>query len=138
MQWTIERPPEYFTNGYERPGDSPAGDPAPLEGGDLGRLVMDLTPLGIPTNEKTFAVRIRGTSMTGAGIEDGDTVIIEKRSPKPGDIVLAVIDNQVTLKRLVGPKGQQMLHAENPNFDDIPFDEESTIQGVAVGLIRRL
>lgn len=76
--------------------------------------------------------------MTGAGIEDGDTVIIEKRSARDGDIVLAVINNEVTLKRLVGPKGRQVLHAENPVFSDIALDENSRIQGVAVGLIRTL
>jgi repressor LexA len=137
-RWKIDVPHSKFGNGYDQKGDSPAGRPDRVEEGDLGRLIMDLTPLGIPTNEKTFAVRVRGNSMTGAGINDGDTVIIEKREARAGDIVLALVNNEVTLKRLVREKRKNLLRAEHPGFPDIPLDRGSKIQGVAVGLIRRL
>ena len=76
--------------------------------------------------------------MEGAGIYDGDIILLEKRTPKPGDIVAAVVENQVTLKRYVLEKGKHLLRPENPKYADIVPLPESMVQGVAVGLIRRL
>ncbi len=99
---------------------------------------MDLSPLGIPTTSQTFALRVEGDSMIGAGINDGDVVILEKRREQTGDIVAALLDGEVTLKRYVVEAGKHLLRAANPRFKDIPLNEESVVQGVAVGLIRKL
>jgi repressor LexA len=119
-------------------GTIPAGHPLPGEEGDLGNLVMDLSPLGIPTTSQTFALRVEGDSMIGAGINDGDVVILEKRREQTGDIVAALLDGEVTLKRYVVEAGKHLLRAANPRFKDIPLNEEAVVQGVAVGLIRKL
>ena len=119
-------------------GAVPAGPLAPGEEGDLGKLVMDLSPIGIPTTSRTFLLRVDGDSMTGAGINDGDYVILEQRSHKPGDIVSALVENEVTLKRYVIEHDRPLLRAENPKYGDIPLTEGSLVQGVVVGLIRKM
>ena len=105
---------------------------------ELGNLVMDLSPIGIPTTTQTFALRAEGDSMTGTGIHDGDIVILEKRPPRSGDIVAALLDAEMTLKRYVVEADKHLLRAANPKFKDIPLNEASVVQGVAVGLIRKL
>ena len=119
-------------------GEVPAGPARPGEEGDLGRLVMDLSAAGIPTTENTFALRIEGDSMSGAGINNGDILILERRQPRHEDIVAALVDGQVTLKRYILDKDKPILRAENPKYADIVPVEALEIQGVAVGLIRRL
>lgn len=119
-------------------GRVPAGSASPEEEGDLGRLVMDLSAVGIPTTENTFALRVEGDSMTGAGINDGDILVLERRKARSGDIVAALVDRHVTLKRYIVDKGEPLLRAENPNYANIVPLEALEIQGVAVGLIRKL
>jgi repressor LexA len=75
--------------------------------------------------------------MVGAQIEDGDTVILEHKQPKPGDIVAALIDGETTLKRLVNERGTYYLKAENPRFPEIHPARELLVQGVMVALVRR-
>lgn len=143
----VHPPPQYYKTlrplstfrGYNQVrGGVPAGSARPEEEGDLGRLIMDLSAIGIPTNAETFALRVEGHSMIGAGINDGDTIILERREPAEGDIVAALVDNQVTLKRYVLKDGKPILRPENPAFADIIPLERLEVQGVAVGLIRRL
>lgn len=77
--------------------------------------------------------------MTGAGINDGDILILERREPHSGDIVAALVDQQVTLKRYVlGKNGEPILHAENSKYEDIVPVEGLEVQGVAIGLIRKI
>jgi len=75
--------------------------------------------------------------MIDAHICDGDTVILEKKEPRNGDIVAALIDEESTLKRYIIERGQHYLKAENENYPDlIPLNEMSS-QGVMVGLLRQ-
>lgn len=78
--------------------------------------------------------------MTGAGIHDGDLVILEKRQrePRSGEIVAALVDQQVTLKRFIIENGQPVLQPENPDHKDIDPGNDFEIQGIAIGLIRKL
>ncbi|MDA7908208.1 hypothetical protein N9C66_11065 [Akkermansiaceae bacterium] len=62
--------------------------------------------MGIPRNARTFALKVRGESMIDAHICDGDTVILEFREPRPLDVVAALIDGEITLKRFVMEKGR--------------------------------
>ena len=131
--------PDHSFTAYDTIHDGvPAGPARPEEQGDLGRLVMDLSAIGIPTTENTFALRVEGDSMSGAGINDGDILILERREPRSGDIVAALVDRRVTLKRYVLKENKPVLRAENPKHADIVPVEHLEIQGVAVGLIRRL
>ncbi len=99
---------------------------------------MDLSPIGIPTTSQTFALRVEGDAMVSAGINDGDVVILEKRPPRPGDVVAALIETAMTLKRYVSEHGTQLLRADPHVSRDMQITDESLVQGVAVGLIRRL
>ena len=83
-----------------------------------------------------FALRVRGDSMQGARIFDGDLAIVEPRAPKPGDIVVAVIDGETTLKRLVKQKEKYFLRAENPKYPELVPTDELKVQGVVVGVYR--
>jgi repressor LexA len=69
---------------------------------------------------------------------DGDIVILEHgRTPRNGDVVAALIDNESTLKTFVLSRGKPYLRAENPAFRDLVPASELVIQGVMVALIRK-
>ncbi len=102
-----------------------------------GCISMDISALGIPRNAKTFALKVRGDSMIDAHICSGDTVILEFREPRKGDIVAALIDGETTLKRYLIEKGKPFLRAENPDFPDLIPARELVIQGVLIALLRQ-
>ena len=80
-----------------------------------------------------------GDSMTGAGIDDGDLVLIRKQEEaNNGDIVAAFVDGEGnTLKRYRQCENTVFLHPENPKYRDIPL-KDCRIQGVAVSVIKNL
>jgi hypothetical protein len=79
-------------------GAIPAGQPIGESERRDGCLHVDLDTLGIPRNARTFALKVRGDSMTGAHILDGDIVILELKPPSHGRVVAALIDGESTLK----------------------------------------
>ncbi len=90
-----------------------------------------------------FALRVRGDSMIGAAIADGDVVILRKESEpntiKNGEIVAARFETQTTLKHLFRSGDQIMLQPANPSYPVIEKQaEDVTIEGVFVGLVRGL
>lgn len=101
-----------------------------------GCLSIDVRSLGIPRNARTFALKVRGDSMIDAHICDGDTVILEFREPRRGDVVAALIDGETTLKRYVMQDSKPYLQAENDIFPDLIPARELIIQGVMVALLR--
>jgi repressor LexA len=101
-----------------------------------GSVAVDVSALGIPRHARTFALKVRGNSMIDAHICSGDTVILEFREPRKGDIVAALIDGETTLKRYLVTKGQPFLRAENADFPDLIPARELVIQGVMVALLR--
>lgn len=87
-----------------------------------------------------FALRASGDSMIGAGIDDGDLVVVKKqKEASDGDIVVALVNSQNTLKRFFRDKdtGRVILHPENPAMEDI-LPDECYIQGVACHIIKTL
>jgi repressor LexA len=85
-----------------------------------------------------FAVTVRGDSMTGAGIMDGDTVVVRQQpTADDGEIVAALIADEATVKRLDRRGGRVRLIAENPAYDPIEPDEVSLL-GKVVAVLRRL
>jgi len=102
-----------------------------------GCLSIDITALGIPRNSKAFALKVRGNSMIDAHICNGDTVILEFREPRKGDIVAALIDGETTLKRYLIENGKPFLRAENSDFPDLIPAQELIIQGVLIALMRK-
>lgn len=101
-----------------------------------GCLSIDIRSLGIPRNARTFALKVRGDSMIDAHICSGDTVVLEFREPRRGDVVAALIDGETTLKRYVVENGKPFLRAENEMFPDLIPARELIIQGVMVALLR--
>jgi repressor LexA len=85
-----------------------------------------------------FALRVKGDSMEGAGILDGDLVIVRpQNSAKNGDIVVARIDHEeATVKRLVRKPGIIHLAPENPKYKPLPVDENTEIIGKVIRVVR--
>jgi len=104
---------------------------------EAGRCIsIDSDSLQIPKNARTFALQVRGDSMKDAAILDCDVVIMEFCEPRHRDIVAALIDGEVTLKRYLVQKGQPFLRAENPRYPDLIPAQELVIQGVFRALLR--
>jgi repressor LexA len=101
-----------------------------------GCISIDVSSIGIPRHARTFALKVRGDSMIDAHICSGDTVVLEFREPRKGDIVAALIDGETTLKRYLVQNGKPFLRAENPDFPDLIPARELIIQGVMVALLR--
>ncbi|MGH8018651.1 MAG: transcriptional repressor LexA [Opitutaceae bacterium] len=121
-------------------GTIAAGFPDNVEsGGAVDRLQVNLGAVSRSARRETFALRVRGESMIDAGINDGDTVVVEPRSPRIGEIVVALIDGQSTLKRFVRSRdGRPFLRSENRSFPSMHPLSELVVQGVATALVRRL
>jgi repressor LexA len=76
--------------------------------------------------------------MIGKHILDGDLVVLEHGlTPRSGDVVAALIDNESTLKTFVLDRGRPYLRAENPRYPQLIPADELVIQGVMVALIRK-
>jgi repressor LexA len=118
-------------------GSIVAGMAEPSEQEDRGFVSLDTRSAGLGRKARVFALKVKGDSMIGAHISEGDLVILEIREPKNHDIVAALIDGETTLKRFVFDKGRPFLKAENPNYPDLIPVTELIIQGVMVALIRR-
>lgn len=100
---------------------------------------VDVRSLGLShsRSDKRFALKVKGDSMIDAHICDGDTVVLEQREPRNGDIVAALIDGESTLKRYIVEGEKAYLRAENQNYPDLIPINEMTSQGVMVGLLRQ-
>jgi repressor LexA len=85
-----------------------------------------------------FVLNVTGSSMIDAGIYEGDLVVVNsKKQPRDKDIVVALVDNQNTLKRFIKKDGKVYLKAENKNYSDIYPENELVVQGVVTALIRQ-
>jgi repressor LexA len=119
-------------------GQIPAGLPTETSEWRGSELGVDLAAFGVESRAEVFAVKVRGDSMIGAQIADGDTVLLQKRAPKNGEIVAALIDGESTLKRYLLNHGEPFLKAENPLYPDLLPAAELVVQGVMIGLLRRV
>ena len=97
----------------------------------------------IPTNPISstvdFFLRVKGDSMKDIGIIENDLVGVKKASiAENGSVVVARLEDEVTLKRFVQENGKIKLVAENKNYDDILIDQNSgfSLEGIAVGVVR--
>lgn len=95
-------------------------------------------PVSLFGRGEFYLLRAKGDSMTGAGIEDGDLVLVRRQgTAEYNQIVVALIGEEATLKRFRPERDGIRLHAENPRYDDIVV-EECVLQGVAVKIIKDL
>lgn len=98
-------------------------------------------PTSLVGKGEFFLLQASGDSMIDAGIDSGDLVLIKKQSTAEfGQIVVALVDNETTLKRLKKNKSTNeiYLHPENSDYDDIYLDSDLIIQGVAVKVLKDL
>jgi repressor LexA len=119
-------------------GQIPAGMSALTEQTIEGHVSLDTRSANVSKNRGTFALRVRGDSMVGAHIIDGDIVILEdSKEVHNGDIVAALIDGETTLKRYVVEHGRPYLKAENPRYPNLIPAHELRVQGVMASLVRK-
>lgn len=86
-----------------------------------------------------FALRVRGDSMIGAGIHDGDLLIVRRQQTAAnGDIVVVLLEDEATVKRFFRERDHVRLQPENPAVAPVVVRGDVAIEGKAVGLIRRL
>lgn len=121
-------------------GSIPAGLAEDRRQEARGCVAVDLETLGIRPTPRTFALEVRGDSMIGRHIVEGDLVVLEHgKTPRHGDVVAALIDNESTLKTFVQERGRTpYLKAENPRYSQLHPVAELVVQGVMVGLIRKI
>ncbi|MGH2637470.1 MAG: transcriptional repressor LexA, partial [Actinomycetota bacterium] len=100
-------------------------------------------PMGFAGGAEHFALRVQGDSMIGAGILDGDVVIVRSgSSADDGDVVVALLpgraEDEATVKRLKRTKNRVLLVPENPALEPFEMDPEGRILGTVVAVLRKL
>ncbi len=116
-----------------------AGFPNPAE--EAGGFALDLNEYLVKHPVSTYYLRVEGDSMTGAGITSGDMVVVDKSlQAKSGDIVVAAVDGEFTLKRLKKQSDGVWLVPENPAYHPIALHEvtEAVLWGVVTFVIHRV
>lgn len=113
-----------------------AGFPSPAEEELVDVLSFDdfLTP----NKEASYILRVKGDSMIDAGIREGDMVIVEKRQQyKVGEIVVAMVDGEYTMKYLRKKGNDYYLEAANEKYPDIHPSESFSVEAVVIGVVRK-
>ena len=104
-----------------------AGFPSPAD--DYTEENIDLNDYLISNPFSTFFLRVKGDSMINAGIKNNDLIIVDKSlNAKPGNIIIAMIDGEFTIKRLSRKDNELYLKAENKNYPDFKFKNHIDIQ----------
>lgn len=116
-------------------GTIPAGGPVLAE-----ENVLDHFEIGkglMQAKSGCFLLKVTGNSMIEAGIHEGDMILLApEKNPRHGDIVVALVDGENTVKRYMQDRGKIYLKAENSEYENIYPTQELRIQGVVTGLIR--
>ena len=116
-----------------------AGFPSPAD--DYLEGALDLNEHLVKEPAATFFVRARGDSMTGAGIHDGDLLVVDRsREARDGSVVIVSLNGELTGKRYVCRGEQVWLEPENPAYQGILLNEEDDVRtwGVVTNVIHRL
>lgn len=119
----------------------PAGWPSPAEDYIQGEL--NLHEHFVKNTAASYLVEVVGDSMIGAGIHDGDVMVVNRsKTPHSGNVVVAIIDGEPTIKRFIIDKksGRKLLVPENPNYStiDVTGREDAMIWGVATSVHHNL
>ncbi|MGY2733864.1 LexA family protein [Sphingomonas sp. UYP23] len=117
--------------------DTPAGFPSPAQ--DDMQDPIDLGAWLVEHPAASYIMRVDGQSMSGAGINDGDLIVVNRaKKPKAGAIVVALVHGDRTLKRLRWINGRHWLVPEAEGYPEILVDEDVEIWGVVVGVARKM
>ena len=117
----------------------PAGFPSPAD--EYIETKLSLDEHLIQHEAATFFLRVKGDSMINAGIHDGDLLIVDRAlTPQDGNIVIAVLDGELTLKRLLLRDPEIILMPENPKYPPITLNAERdlTLWGVVTNVVHSL
>ena len=104
-----------------------------------GKLSLD--SLLIQNKEATFFVRAKGDSMVGVGISDGDLLVVDKSlAVVTGNIIIAVVEGELILRRFIQHEGYVLLKPENSNYAEIGIKDDQDLQvwGVVTAVIKKL
>lgn len=124
---------------FERPlAQSTVRAGLPHRADDTSNDMLTIDDYLVEKPSHTVLVRVKGDSMIDAGIQEGDIVVVEKRhSANLGEIVVAIVDNEFTLKYLERDKNGFILRPANPAYPVIRPQGQLEVFGVVVGLIRK-
>ena len=123
---------------FERPlvGRAPAGFASPAT--EILGDAISIDDFLVAHPSSTVLVQVRGDSMIGAGIHDGDYLVVERRANPPvGSIVVAIVDGEFTIKYLQKDGAGYYLQPANPAFPDIRPKGELQVFGIMVGMFRK-
>jgi DNA polymerase V len=115
------------------------GFPSPAD--DYRESELDINELVIAHPEATFYVRVSGDSMEGAGICEGDVLVVDRAlDARENAIIVALVNGEFTVKRLFTSGDTLLLMPENPRYDPLPITEEMEFRvwGIATYVIHRL
>ena len=113
-----------------------AGFPSPVEEQELDKMTLD--DWLINDVDSTYILRVKGDSMINAAIADGDYILVERtKAALPGDIVVACLDGEWTLKYLREKNARRYLEAANDNYADMYPQESLEIEARVVSVIRK-
>ena len=116
-----------------------AGFPSPAD--DFKEVRISLDKELVKNKEATFYARVSGESMIGAGLDDGDLLVIDRSlSPENGKIAICFIDGEFTVKRIKKEKGKFYLMPENKKYAPIELEKgnELTVWGVVQYVIKKV
>ncbi len=114
-----------------------AGFPSPAD--DWLEQTLDLNDLLVKNPPATFLLRVSGDSMKDAGIIDGAILVVDRSiTPKSGMVVVASVDNDLTVKVYTQMLDRAVLRAANKDYKDIPITETTTVWGVVRGAVTML
>tara|TARA_B100001057_G_scaffold488949_1_gene574248 strand:+ start:503 stop:934 length:432 start_codon:yes stop_codon:yes gene_type:complete len=116
-----------------------AGFPSPAD--DFKEIRISLDKELVKNRDATFYARVSGESMVGAGLDDGDLLVIDKsKNPENGKIAICFIDGEFTVKRIKKEKNKLYLMAENKKYKPIELKEENEliIWGVVEYVIKKV
>ena len=116
-----------------------AGFPSPAD--DFKEVRISLDKELVKNKEATFYARVSGDSMIGAGLDDGDLLVIDRSlSPENGKIAICFIDGDFTVKRIKKEKGKFYLMPENKKYEPIELaeDDELIVWGVVEYVIKKV
>ncbi|OGH55934.1 MAG: repressor LexA [Candidatus Lindowbacteria bacterium RIFCSPLOWO2_12_FULL_62_27] len=117
-------------------GTVEAGFPSPAEEELVDTLSLD--DFLVKNRQASFLLKVSGDSMSGAGIIAGDLVIVDRsRTPKNGDIVIAEVDGEWTMKYLKKTAAGVVLVPANPNYKPIKPKTELKVAGVVTAVVRK-
>lgn len=114
----------------------PAGFPSPAL--DYGEEDINLSRILQPDPTTSFVIRVKGDSMTEANIPDGCLAVVDRAiRPSTGDIIVAALNGDFTIKRLVKAGRNWVLHPENPFYKPIIIAEDADFQvwGVVTAVV---